>query len=180
MFYQAQMLHRSPPTELWSSGPHPVPAPPPAPEAGRKRRRRRKRLPESTRGHAPALALAPGTGLHAQYLQLLRNTLGGTEPRLRAGGLPVTVPAARTEQRGGRTETTETGSIGGVPGVMAGAGGSPGLAQGALAVLPVSAMRVRDGRGDIRGPGLGAAVWRGTGDTNIGRGAESEWTSRRV
>lgn len=178
------MLRRSPPTESWSSRPRPGPAPPPAPEAGRKRRRRR-RFPESAGGHAPARALAPGTGLHAQSPRLLRNT-GGTEPRPRAGGLPVTAPAARTGQRGGRTETTETGSIGVVPGVTAGAGGSPGPAQGVLAVLPVSAMRVGDGRGGIRGPGLVAgtvhhrAVWRGTGDTNIGRGAGNGWTRRRV
>lgn len=95
----------------------------------------------------------------------------------------MTVPAARTEQRGGRTET---GSIDGVPGVMADAGGSPGPAQGVLAVPPVSAMRVGDGRGGIQGPDLVAgmahhtAAWRGTGDINIGRGAESGWTRRRV
>lgn len=81
---------------------------------------------------------------------------------------------------------TETGNIGGVLGVMAGAGRSPGPAQVVLAVLPVSAMRVGDGRGGIRGPGLMAgtahrtAAWRGIGDINIGRGAESGWTRRRV
>lgn len=166
---------------MWSSGPHLVPAPPPAPVAGRKVRRRR--LPKNTRGHAPALDLAPGTGPHAQCLQCLRNTPRSTEPRLRGGGLPVTVPAARTEQRGGGTGI---GSGGGAPGVMAGAGGSPGPAQGVLAVLPVSTMRVGDGRGVIQGPGLEAgtahptAAWRGTGDTSIGRGAERGRTRRRV
>lgn len=74
-----------------------------------------------------------------------------------------------------------------VPGVMAGAGGSPDLAQGVLAVLPVSAMRVGDGRGVIlQGLGLEAgtvhptAAWRGTGNTSIGSGAESGWIRRRV
>lgn len=65
----------------------------------------------------------------------------------------MTVLAARTEQRGGGT-----GSTGGVPGVMAGPGGSPGPAQGVLAVLPVSAMRVGDGRDGIQGPGLEAGT----------------------
>lgn len=94
----------------------------------------------------------------------------------------MTVPAARTEQRGGGGKGTGNGGM--VPGVMAGAGGSPGLAQGVLAVLLVSAMRVGDGRGVIQGLGLEAgtvhptAAWRGTGNTSIGSGAESGWIRR--
>lgn len=172
------MHRRQPLTGSWSCGPRPAPALPPA--AGRKPRG--KGQPGGTGGLAPGPTLAPETGPRVPLRPWLRSTPGGARPRPSTGGPPVTVPAVRREQRGGRPRTGVR-SGGETPGAEA--RGGPGHAQEAPAAPPASATEAGERRGDSRGPGpvgetaLHPAAWRGPGGTGTsGRGAESGQTRR--